>query len=116
ERYAPEGFGAPRGELRPEWSAIDEKVFLAAQPPQDFGREQRAVYERADLYLDATVQRVEAADGRARAVLLRTSGGHELRLRARAFVLATGGIENARLLLLSRLGNDRDQVGRGFMN
>jgi choline dehydrogenase-like flavoprotein len=43
-------------------------------------------------------------------------------VRARHFVLASGGIENARLLLLSNsvvprgLGNDRDLVGRYFMD
>ncbi|MFC3688770.1 FAD-dependent oxidoreductase [Aquipuribacter hungaricus] len=42
-------------------------------------------------------------------------------VEARAYVLAGGGIENARLLLASRagspagLGNDHDQVGRHFM-
>ena len=44
-----------------------------------------------------------------------------MRLRARAYVLACGGIENARLLLVSRaaqptgLGNGHDLVGRYFM-
>lgn len=47
-------------------------------------------------------------------------GGH-VRISARRFVLATGGIENPRLLLLSDrvrpngLGNDHDLVGRFFM-
>jgi choline dehydrogenase-like flavoprotein len=37
-------------------------------------------------------------------------------VKARRYVLAAGGMENARLLLLSDgLGNDRDQVGRCFM-
>jgi choline dehydrogenase-like flavoprotein len=47
--------------------------------------------------------------------------GTNFRVAARAFVLATGGIENARLLLLSDrvqpagLGNGNDLVGRYFM-
>jgi len=49
-------------------------------------------------------------------------GGHRGRVRARHYVLASGGIENARLLLLSNsvvpegLGNQRDVVGRYFMD
>lgn len=47
--------------------------------------------------------------------------GRRITLRARAAVLACGGIENARLLLAARgvipqgLGNTRDTVGRWFM-
>ena len=114
------GFGALRakGERQPDWNGIVEKVFLAATPPQDFGAEQRAQFERAglDLYLDASVAGLEAERGEVRRARVRTSGGRSLVLEARAFVLATGGIENARLLLVSQLGNERDQVGRGLMN
>jgi hypothetical protein len=52
----------------------------------------------------------------------RTLEGKHGNVRARAFVLACGGIENARLLLLSNsvakagLGNDHDLVGRFFMD
>jgi choline dehydrogenase-like flavoprotein len=48
--------------------------------------------------------------------------GPRFSVSARVFVLATGGIENARLLLLSRrdrtqgLGNQHDLVGRFFMD
>jgi len=37
-------------------------------------------------------------------------------VRARAFVLALGGVENARFLLLTGLGNAHDLVGRFFMD
>ena len=53
---------------------------------------------------------------------IRSLGGHDGVVRARHYVLACGGIENARLLLLSNsvapngLGNDRDLVGRFFMD
>jgi choline dehydrogenase-like flavoprotein len=128
--YGPEGFGAlkPRGDLSLAWSELDEKVFLACSEPQDFGREWRHAFDApgTTLYLDATVLRLSAkGDGGARRVThaeLATSGGARLSLRARVFVLATGGIENARLLLESRdlcaagLGNEHDQVGRGLMN
>lgn len=47
--------------------------------------------------------------------------GHRATVRASAYVLACGGIENARLMLVSRdvephgIGNRHDQVGRFFM-
>lgn len=50
-----------------------------------------------------------------------TLGGEQGTVRARSIVLAAGGLENARLLLLSRhyaktgLGNGADVVGRYFM-
>lgn len=120
EFFGPAGFGAlrARGERQPRWQGVDEKVFLAAAQPQHFGREQRAAFERedCDLWLDATVVRLEAAGGRVERAHLRTHRGREVVLASRAFVLATGGIENARLLLVSQLGNERDQVGRRLMN
>lgn len=63
-------------------------------------------------------------NGRLRSVTARTLkefGDRTLRFRAKTFVLATGGIENARILLLSAkgrrhaLGNANDHVGRYFM-
>ena len=42
--------------------------------------------------------------------------GNAFTVKARTFVLATGGIENARLLLASGLGNQHDLVGRYFMD
>ena len=53
---------------------------------------------------------------------LATLNRAKLTVRARHYVLACGGIENARLLLAStgarphRLGNDHDLVGRYFMD
>lgn len=122
ELFGRDGFGAlrERNEVALEWNDVEEKVFLAASEPQDFGREQRHVFERdgVDLLLDATLLRLETeGDGkRASRAVLATSSGRELTCRARVFVLATGGIENARLLLASNLGNEHDQVGRYLMN
>ncbi|MFT5052459.1 MAG: choline dehydrogenase-like flavoprotein [Chlamydiales bacterium] len=131
--FGTDGFGALRDRegLRADrqpasWEAVHEKIFLACSDPQNFGREQRAIYggTAIDLYLDATVLRLEPGSGTKSidCARVRTRDGHEHTLRARVFVLATGGIENARLLLNSTdlcpqgLGNERDQVGRFFMN
>jgi len=118
--FEPGGFDAHReaGELRPSWEGIDEKVFLSAAEPQDFGAEWRNVFEGdgPDLWLDATVTRFVSESGRVMSATVATRTGREVTIRARAFVLATGGIENARLLLASDLGNENDQVGRHLMN
>lgn len=64
---------------------------------------------------------VGSADGtRIEEATVRTLAGTEAKVRARVFVLAAGGVENARVLLASRrpfaagLGNAHDQVGRYF--
>ena len=120
ELFEPGGFEVHRasGELQPAWEGIDEKVFLSAADPQDFGAEWRSVFEGdgPDLWLDATVTQLLSESGRVTQATIRTRSGRELSVRARAFVLATGGIENARLLLSSGLGNEEDQVGRHLMN
>jgi choline dehydrogenase-like flavoprotein len=72
----------------------------------------------------AHATRVEpAGDGSTvAAVAVRGPRGRRFRVRARAYVLACGGLENARLLLLSpgadghALGNRHDAVGRYYMN
>jgi choline dehydrogenase-like flavoprotein len=124
----PRSFGAMRkkGALQPTWSRVEEKVFLAASEPQNFGREFRALFDSSelDVWLDATLVELDGErDGsRVREGVVRSSGGREARLRARVFVIATGGIENACLLLRSKtpwkqgLGNEHDQVGRWMMN
>lgn len=71
----------------------------------------------------ATVTGIEAAPSADRVDRLRARGpdGGGVMLEAGAYVLACGGIENARLLLASRdvepdgVGNRHDQVGRYFM-
>ena len=96
-------------------------------PPVRFGKLYRADLERSSrvrvflyanvLHLDTdklakTVSRVQVA----------TLSGRSMSISATQFVLATGGIENPRLLLASNkvqsvgLGNGNDLVGRYFMD
>lgn len=80
-------------------------------------------HPRCTVYTHATVTEIQTGP-EARFVtglVVRSLSGRELQVRARAVVLATGGLENPRLLLTSRstmrdgLGNSHDLVGRYFM-
>lgn len=114
------------GDFVPKWKGLRPKVFLAPVEPPRFASEHVAVFDsaRADLFLDATVVRLEGdhESGAVRMAIARNSHGGTLRVAANVFVLAAGGIENPRLLLVSRyacdegLGNENDQVGRYLMN
>ncbi len=74
-------------------------------------------------HLDASVVDivVGAHDDVVREAVAMTASGRRLRVRARLFVLACGGVENARLLLNADrvrpagLGNGHGNVGRYFM-
>lgn len=95
--------------------------------PTRFGEAYRADLEKADgvtVYLNANVVAIDAAETGERITGARVAvlDGGSFSVAARHFVLAMGGIENARMLLLSDdvhttgLGNRNDLVGRFFMD
>ncbi len=105
---------------------VSPRVHLQAGAVR-LGRVYRRTLARSanvSVYLDATVtELVATADGaRVEHLEARCAGGKRFSVAASAYVLACGGLENPRLLLLSRgqrpagLGNDHDQVGRYYMN
>jgi len=106
------------GDHRFGWKDLVERIILAPARPQRFGKLLGGIFEspRLDLYTDATVTDLETDSAGNHACVARTRGGKIVTFRAQAIVLATGGIENARLLLDSGIGNEHDQVGRYFMN
>jgi choline dehydrogenase-like flavoprotein len=92
-----------------------------------FGRRFRPLLERSQtvrLLLHANAHELlpDPAVGTVRRVEVRTLSGNHFFVEARAYVLACGGIENARILLASDsvtakgLGNGRDLVGRFYMD
>ncbi len=96
-------------------------------PPVRFGRHyrkelQRASHVRVFLHANVTALLADRACTRISQVRVQTLEGKSMTVAARVFVLATGGIENARLLLASSqqmacgIGNRRDLVGRYFMD
>jgi choline dehydrogenase-like flavoprotein len=74
------------------------------------------------VILEANVVNVRIDGARAAGVDVKTLGGNDFTVDAPVIVIASGGIENARILLASRtqrpagLGNDHDLVGRYFMD
>jgi len=100
--------------------------FVHFSPPTHFGKRYRSEIDAAPnvrVLLNANVVNIAAAEeGRAVTHLaIKTLNGLSHTVKARYYVLATGGLENARLLLLSNdvvtagLGNQHDLVGRFFM-
>ncbi|WER48965.1 GMC family oxidoreductase [Cupriavidus sp. WKF15] len=96
-------------------------------PPARFGklyREALSQAHRVRVYLYANVVSIDTnPDATAvTQVAVRTLSGRSMKVAAHVFVLAAGGIENARLLLASNhtqpvgLGNGNDLVGRYFMD
>ncbi len=98
---------------------IEEKKFIASTPAWNFGKNLTHLLESKNIttYLNSTVIGIDSTlEKKVRAVRIRQPNKPEEIIEARIFVLAAGGIENARLLLISRLGNEHDQVGRYIMN
>jgi choline dehydrogenase-like flavoprotein len=95
--------------------------------PTRFGRHFRrelktARHVRVFLNANATTVETDPDGARVRQVEVRTLSGRRFFVQANQFVLAAGGIENARLLLSWNrqhrpgLGNANDLVGRYFMD
>jgi choline dehydrogenase-like flavoprotein len=86
-------------------------------------RQQLTAARNIRVVTGGTVTSIDAhQDGRCvESVTVHAAGDRRVTVRARWFVMATGGIENARLLLASTavhkagLGNQHDLVGRFFM-
>ncbi len=93
----------------------------------DFGKKffkELAKAKNIAICLNANVVNLEASQNcrMVERADVKTLRGNNFQIKARLFILAAGGIENARLLLLSDsvnkrgLGNDYDQVGRYYMD
>jgi hypothetical protein len=102
-------------------------IVAQFSPPVRFGTHYRSELKQARsvrVYLYANVVDIETDNPATtvREVKVRTLSGRTVSVSAKQFVLATGGIENARLLLSANtveeagLGNRKDLVGRYLMD
>lgn len=98
-----------------------------ARMPKRFGaayKSQLRAAQNLRVLLNLSATRLNASeDGSSiESIDAATIGGPRISVQARQFVLACGGLENARLLLASRnrqpegIGNQHDLVGRFFMD
>lgn len=132
--HFPPGETAPDLPGKPELKIGDRSQFFSA--PRQFTRYSGAVDPKAfdrfrtapaaaanvTIYLNANVTELKLAPDRRSIQRLNVAclNGARHTARGRAYVLAVGGIENARLLLASNsvdpkgVGNDADLVGRYF--
>jgi choline dehydrogenase-like flavoprotein len=104
-----------------------EAVLFRFGYPRDFAQAYRQELEGSaniDVWLNASVVEIQPApDLRSvQALRAKTLNGGAFDVQAKLYVLACGGIENARLLLASNriapagIGNEHDLVGRFFMD
>ena len=105
---------------------IHPRFYQFSTPPKRFGPAYESILAESGnvhIYLYANTTHLEANKDASAvyAARIRNPDGTSGRVFARHFVIACGGIQNARLLLLSDdpekqgLGNGRDLVGRFFM-
>lgn len=128
--YAVEGLAELAYDGRSGTALFDPDLLVASlyrfSPPTVFGVAYRARLAKATnvtVMLHANVTRVltDATGRTVEAMRVQTLGRKQFKVKARIFVMACGGIENARLLLNSTdacaegLGNERGLVGRFFM-
>jgi choline dehydrogenase-like flavoprotein len=125
--YQPSTWSTSDGGALPlDGGQLDTKIFQFSCPT-DLGRVYRtslAQSENVDVYLNANVVEIESdkAEQDVTGLAVATFNGKRIRFTAAIYVLACGGIENARLLLASNriarhgLGNRHDMVGRFFMD
>lgn len=124
-----ENFGAEahHNHLAAEFHNNDLKtmIFQTIRPLR-FGEHYREMLSKSiniTLYTNGNVVQIEEDQSAPiiRSLHVASASGTHHRIHARYFVLACGGLENPRLLLVSRrktasgIGNEHDQVGRYYM-
>jgi choline dehydrogenase-like flavoprotein len=123
--YDPKHWDLSTAPLLPLSGNAIESFLLQLSPPTRFGIRYRTRVLAANdiqLYIYSNVTRIDPSPNGARIERLQvaTLAGNQFTVKAAQYVLATGGIENARLLLASSqvlnsgVGNANDLVGRYF--
>jgi choline dehydrogenase-like flavoprotein len=101
---------------------LDTDLWVFDEDGERFTNLSRKGLEKADILLGATVTDIDVnQSGEIIGVTARALNAASVKVKARAFVLAAGAIETARILMAAvpsrpnGLGNDKDILGRFFM-
>lgn len=106
---------------------VVSRLYQLSRPPTHFGNVYKNDLDKAEnitTYLNANVVNLETTENekQVKRLEVNTLEGNKFSVSAKVFILATGGIENPRLLLISNkngrtagIGNKYDLVGRFFM-
>jgi choline dehydrogenase-like flavoprotein len=124
--YRPSQWGIPTGKIAPPFAGPIFETKLIQENPVRFGPAYGPELRdapRVTVYLYANACYFDGGETGAeiKELSVKTLSGRDFAVRSRIYVLATGGIENARLLLASGksggngLGNAHDLIGRFFM-
>ena len=124
--YRPASWGIPASRIPQPFAGPDFTTKILQPSGVFFGpayAQELRTAPRVTVYLHANAFHFDAGDNDAeiKQLLVKTLSGNRFTIKSRCYVLAAGGIENARLLLASGteagpgLGNAHDLVGRFFM-
>jgi choline dehydrogenase-like flavoprotein len=106
---------------------LQPKAVVWGRQPLRFGKTFKRQLRQSPnikIYINANVTEIvtNEAGERVEGITAKTLNGNQLHVTAHTYILACGGLENARLLLASRrhdprgVGNRHDLVGRYFMD
>lgn len=123
--YAPSRWSSPSAEPFEFTTDRLESIVFQRQPTR-FGETYRDILDKAEnirvmLHSNLVELIGDPPDRGLEGVRAVTMGGKQFTVRAQAYVLACGALENARILLASgrrrrtAIGNENDLVGRFFM-
>jgi len=124
--YRPSSWGITPDKVPPPFSGPDFECKILQESPVRFGPVYAAALRQAPrvtTYLHANAFNLDAGENgqEINELAVKTLSGNEFTVHARIYILAVGGIENARLLLASGkeggngVGNPHDLVGRFLM-
>lgn len=124
--YLPSAWNIPLTKVPPPFAGPTFEAKVLQENPVRFGPFYAPELRRAPrvvTYLHANAFHFDGGetDAEVKELSVKTLSGDNFIVRARIYILAVGGIENARLLLASGreggngLGNQHDLVGRFFM-